>query len=36
MSQQDLWGKIGEYTQIAQQFGVATKDVYTVSQLYYQ
>lgn len=36
MSQQDLWGKIGEYTQMAQQYGVATKDVYTVSQIFYQ
>ena len=36
MSQQDLWGKIGEYTAMAQQYGVATKDVYTVSQIFYQ
>lgn len=36
MSQEDLWGKIGEYTTIAQQYGVATKDVYTVSQIFYQ
>ena len=36
MSQEDLWGKIGEYTKMAQQYGVATKDVYTVSQLFYQ
>ena len=36
MSQEDLWGKIGEYTEKAQQYGVATKDVYTVSQLFYQ
>ena len=36
MSQQDLWGKIGEYTSMAQQYGVATKDVYTVSQIFYQ
>ena len=36
MSQEDLWGKIGEYTAMAQQYGVATKDVYTVSQIFYQ
>ena len=36
MSQADLWNKIGDYTSMAQQFGVATKDVYTVSQLFYQ
>lgn len=36
MSQEDLWGKIGQYTQMAQQYGVATKDVYTVSQIFYQ
>ena len=36
MSQEQLWGKIGEYTSIAQQYGVATKDVYTVSQIFYQ
>lgn len=36
MSQEQLWGKIGEYTSIAQSYGVATKDVYTVSQIFYQ
>ena len=36
MSQEDLWSKIGEYTAMAQQYGVATKDVYTVSQIFYQ
>ena len=36
MSQSDLWGKIGQYTQMAQEYGVATKDVYTVSQIFYQ
>jgi len=36
MSQADLWGKIGEYTEMAQQYGVATKDVYSVSQIFYQ
>ena len=36
MSQADLWGKIGQYTEMAQQYGVATKDVYTVSQIFYQ
>ena len=36
MSQSDLWDKIGEYTNMAQQYGVATKDVYTVSQIFYQ
>lgn len=32
----DLWGKIGEYMDIAQQYGVTTQGVYEVSQLYYQ
>ena len=36
MSQADLWGKISEYTSMAQQYGVATKDVYSVSQIFYQ
>ena len=36
MSQEDLWNKVGQYTQMAQQYGVATKDVYTVSQIFYQ
>lgn len=36
MSQEDLWGRIGEYTNRAQQYGVAVKDVYTVSQIFYQ
>lgn len=36
MTQADLWSKIGEYTSMAQQFGVATNDVYTVSQIFYQ
>ena len=36
MSQKDLWGKIGEYTSMAQDYGVATKDVYSVSQIFYQ
>ena len=36
MTQEQLWGKVGEYTKIAQEYGVMTKDVYTVSQLFYQ
>ena len=36
MSAEDLWSKIGTYTDMAQQYGVATKDVYTVSQIFYQ
>lgn len=32
----DLWGKIDEYMDIAQQYGVTTQGVYEVSQLYYQ
>lgn len=36
MSQEDLWNKVGQYTDMAQQYGVATKDVYTVSQIFYQ
>lgn len=36
MSQEDLWNKVGQYTQMAQEYGVATKDVYTVSQIFYQ
>ena len=36
MSQEDLWGQVGEYTQRAQQYGVAVKDVYAVSQIFYQ
>ena len=36
MSQEDLWNKVGQYTQMAQEYGVTTKDVYSVSQLFYQ
>ena len=36
MSQNDLWNQIGQYSQIARQYGVAIKGVYEVSQLYYQ
>ena len=36
MSQDDLWGQIGKYSQIARQYGVAIKGVYEVSQIYYQ
>lgn len=36
MSQEDLWGQIGKYSQIARQYGVAIKGVYEVSQIYYQ
>ena len=36
MSQEDLWNKVGQYTQMAQEYGVTTNDVYKVSQLFYQ
>ena len=36
MSVSDLWGKIDQYMAIAQEYGVTTKGVYEVSQLYYQ
>ena len=36
MSQSDLWGQIGKYSEIARQYGVAIKGVYEVSQIYYQ
>ena len=36
MSQEDLWNKVGQYTAMAQEYGVATKDVYSVSQIFYQ
>ena len=36
MSQDDLWGQIGNYSEIARQYGVAIKGVYEVSQIYYQ
>lgn len=36
MSVEDLWGKIDQYMSIAQQYGVTTKGVYEVSQLFYQ
>ena len=36
MSQEDLWGQIKAYSEIANQYGVSTRGVYEVSQLYYQ
>ena len=36
MSQEDLWGQIGKYSEIARQYGVAIKGVYEISQIYYQ
>lgn len=36
MSQDNLWGQIGQYSEMARQYGVAIKGVYEVSQLYYQ
>jgi TP901 family phage tail tape measure protein len=36
MTQEDLWNQIAAYSAIAQQYGVSTKGVYEVSQLYYQ
>ena len=36
MSQDDLWGQIGQYSEIARQYGVAIKGVYEVSQIFYQ
>ena len=35
-SQEDLWGQISQYSEIARQYGVAIKGVYEVSQIYYQ
>jgi hypothetical protein len=31
MSQSDLWGQVGKYSEIARQYGVAIKGVYEVS-----
>ena len=36
MTQSDLWGQIGKYSEIARQYGVAIKGVYEVSQIFYQ
>ena len=36
MSVDELWGKIDQYMDIAQQYGVTTQGVYEVSQIYYQ
>lgn len=36
MSVSDLWGQIEDYMAVAQQYGVTTKGVYEVSQLFYQ
>lgn len=36
MSQEELWGKMGQYMSMAKQYGTAVNDVYTVSQLFYQ
>lgn len=36
MSISDLWGQIDQYMSIAKQYGVTTKGVYEVSQLFYQ
>ena len=36
MSQEQLWGQIGKYSEIARSYGVAIKGVYEVSQIYYQ
>lgn len=36
MDLSDLWGQIDTYMSVAKQFGVTTKGVYEVSQLYYQ
>ena len=36
MTQKDLWNQIDAYTNIAKQYGVSTRGVYEVSQLYYQ
>ena len=36
MTQKDLWGQVGAYSEIARQYGVAIKGVYQVSQIFYQ
>lgn len=36
MTQEDLWGRISEYSRIAQENGVAIQGVYEVSQIFYQ
>ena len=36
MSQGDLWGQMGTYTQLAREYAASIQGVYQVSQLYYQ
>lgn len=36
MSQSDLWGQMGTYTNMAKQYAASISGVYQVSQLYYQ
>ena len=36
MSQGDLWGQMGTYTQMAREYAASISGVYQVSQLYYQ
>ena len=36
MSQGDLWGQMGAYTQLAKEYAASISGVYKVSQLYYQ
>ena len=36
MSQSDLWGQMGKYTELAQKYAASISGVYQVSQLYYQ
>lgn len=35
-TQEDLWGQMGKYSSIAQEYGTSIKGVYEVSQLFYQ
>ena len=36
MSQGDLWGQMGSYTDMARQYAASISGVYEVAQLYYQ
>ena len=36
MTQQDLWGQMKSYTDMARQYAASISGVYQVSQLYYQ
>ena len=36
MTQDDLWGQMSDYTEMARQYAASISGVYQVSQLYYQ